>query len=306
MNCRTCQRELSAYLDGEVSGARRAEIEAHVAGCAACRQRLAALQQIAAGVRALPRLQPAPQFVADVRRKLRGEQRRPWFDTWCRPVWLKVPLEAVAVVLVLGAVLVLVHPPRRSPPDGHGSGRAVVKSHEGPPRAECRKENAFSDKLAGAANQPAKYSLEGGKQLPAEMPVAAAAPVARPAPADLGDQQPEETITVVDADAAAVRQQVTQVAVANGGRVLPQAPVTPNFQVEVPRPNVLAFKSQLRQVTTRQQQMAGRLRRADTTNAVREADLKVAGGSGAAAVALDKAESGTAVLEIQVVPPKDQ
>ncbi|MGC8782707.1 MAG: anti-sigma factor family protein, partial [Anaerolineae bacterium] len=52
--------ELSAYLDGQVRPAERRRIEAHLAGCAACRRELASLRQTVALVRALPRV-PVPR-----------------------------------------------------------------------------------------------------------------------------------------------------------------------------------------------------------------------------------------------------
>ena len=100
MNCPQIQTELSAYVDGELPPSIRAEVEAHIEGCAACRKRLAELRKLAEGVAALPKLQPAPQFLAAVRRKIaRGEtpEQRNWIDLLFRPVWVKVPIEAVAL-----------------------------------------------------------------------------------------------------------------------------------------------------------------------------------------------------------------
>ena len=66
-NCQNIQPDLSAYVDGELTPSRRAEIEAHVASCPDCQRELAGLRTLAAGVAALPRLQPAPRFLAEVR-----------------------------------------------------------------------------------------------------------------------------------------------------------------------------------------------------------------------------------------------
>jgi hypothetical protein len=102
-NCRDIQPDLSAYLDGELAPSRRAEIEAHVTSCPRCQRELAGLRTLAAGVAALPRLQPAPRFLAEVRRKIaqgHAPESIPWADYLFRPFWLKVPLEAAAVIVI--------------------------------------------------------------------------------------------------------------------------------------------------------------------------------------------------------------
>src|SRR5205809_133069 len=115
MNCEQVQSDLSAYVDGELPAKRQTEIGTHIAGCAACQRRVAELKKLAVGVAALPKLQPAPQFLADLRRKIRAESvpRTSWIDWLFRPVWLKVPIEALAVIVVAGFVLVLVRPSRK-------------------------------------------------------------------------------------------------------------------------------------------------------------------------------------------------
>ena len=117
MNCPQIQTELSAYVDGELPPSIRAEVEAHIEGCAACRKRLAELRKLVEGVAALPKLQPAPQFLAAVRRKIaHGEtpEQKNWIDLLFRPVWVKVPIEAMAVVAILVVATVLITPPRRN------------------------------------------------------------------------------------------------------------------------------------------------------------------------------------------------
>lgn len=114
MNCRETQAELSAYLDGEVTQPVRVALERHLVDCAACRQRLAELRRVAQGVAALPQLTPAPEFVAEVRARIAGRTSPPpgqsLVDRWFRPVWVKVPLEALAVVAVALTVVWLQRP----------------------------------------------------------------------------------------------------------------------------------------------------------------------------------------------------
>ncbi len=117
MNCAEIRAELSACIDGEVAPAVQAAIESHLEGCAGCRQRLEELRRGSTGVAALPKLTPAPQFLREVRDKIaapepRPAQRAPTVVDWMfRPFWLKVPLEAVAVVAVALTVVWLQRPP---------------------------------------------------------------------------------------------------------------------------------------------------------------------------------------------------
>lgn len=161
MNCAEIKDELSAYIDGELPPARRADVEAHVAGCPQCRQQVAELRQLAAGVAAMPKMQPAPQFLAEVRGKLaRGErpESRPWQDVLFHPFWPKVPLELVAVAAALMVVsrFSTQPTPQEIASEGHFA------------KAESREEAA----------QPAKEAVNRGRMEP-ETPAAPAASASR-------------------------------------------------------------------------------------------------------------------------------
>jgi len=112
-NCRDMRRDLSAYLDGELAQAPRGEVEAHLASCVRCQRELLEMKTLAAGLSALPKLRPAPRFLAEVRRKItRGEEpgALSWQDYVFRPLWLKVPLEVAALIVIVGLVMRSEHP----------------------------------------------------------------------------------------------------------------------------------------------------------------------------------------------------
>ncbi len=116
--CDNFSADLSALIDGELPPARRAEVEAHVAGCAECRQHVAELRRLVDGVAALPKVQPESQFLSEVRRKIaRGESQKEqtWVDTLFRPAWIKLPLEAMAITILLVSLNLLIH----SAPEEH-------------------------------------------------------------------------------------------------------------------------------------------------------------------------------------------
>ncbi|MDE3192623.1 MAG: zf-HC2 domain-containing protein, partial [Chloroflexota bacterium] len=68
--------DLSAYLDGELAPAERAPVDAHLASCARCRQRLGELRATAALIAALPTPSPSHSLVPVVAQR--------W--SWLRPV----------------------------------------------------------------------------------------------------------------------------------------------------------------------------------------------------------------------------
>jgi len=93
------EEQLNLYLDDELSTVERAAVEAHLAGCDACRAELASLQAL---FTALDVLQPealAADLTPIVLRGMAAERRR---TAWRRRVsWLVPALQGTAVVLLL-------------------------------------------------------------------------------------------------------------------------------------------------------------------------------------------------------------
>lgn len=101
------QRQLGAYLDGELLPEEAAEVRRHLAECAAC---TAELHDLRTTRTLLRRLSPPPvpdDFVDDLRARLAAEAtagRRAWWGPVPRPAVLAA---AVAVVLLVGLPLAL-------------------------------------------------------------------------------------------------------------------------------------------------------------------------------------------------------
>jgi anti-sigma factor RsiW len=67
-----CQPELgTGYVDGALDEATRAAVEAHLTGCAACREQVEAERALRQRLRALGRAEPRPGLAADVLRRLK-------------------------------------------------------------------------------------------------------------------------------------------------------------------------------------------------------------------------------------------
>jgi anti-sigma factor RsiW len=246
MNCPQIQTELSAYVDGELPPSIRAEVEAHIEGCAACRKRLAELRKLAEGVAALPKPQPAPQFLAAVRRKIaHGEtpEQRNWIDLLFRPVWVKVPIEVVALAAILVVAAVLVTPPRRNT----AQQTLAMNRNESTPaeRAEAR-ANGREVLTAGGGKSGAGDTGGGvashGLGVPAFGLAVPVSGIVR-----YGERQPVETIVVEAEDSLTVLAHAEMVASSLGGRVETSkraSGAVQSFFVELPTEKVTAFKTQ--------------------------------------------------------------
>ncbi len=101
MTCHDAREQLSAFLDDALSGPERAALEAHLATCADCGRELEQLQET---VTLLGRLGPAHAPAGFVDRVVTEAYRPSWprrlVDALFRPLRVKLPLEAAAVVLV--------------------------------------------------------------------------------------------------------------------------------------------------------------------------------------------------------------
>ena len=101
MTCPEARELLSALLDEALSPSERQAVEAHLTACADCQRELAELRETVA---LLNRLPPAHAPAGFVDRVVEKAYRPSWprrvADAVFRPLRVKLPLEAAAVVLV--------------------------------------------------------------------------------------------------------------------------------------------------------------------------------------------------------------
>jgi hypothetical protein len=102
MECKDIQKRHSAYIEKAVSPQEKAAIDAHLKQCKGCRQALADLKRTIKYVQQLKDVEPprwlAQRVMARVRSEAEAKQR-----IWQRlflPVHIKIPLEAIAVIVV--------------------------------------------------------------------------------------------------------------------------------------------------------------------------------------------------------------
>jgi putative zinc finger protein len=118
--------ELSAYLDQELTGAARQELEAHLGECETCRRRLEALRQTVGAIQELPAEAPPRPFTIPAQRE-QPRRSAPWLG------WLGGAAAAALLAVVVVAGLNNLHSPgAASSPTTLSQGGAALRSQGSP------------------------------------------------------------------------------------------------------------------------------------------------------------------------------
>ena len=107
MKCVRVRKELSAYIDGEVSSQRRAAIENHLAGCSDCEQYREHLSRIAQSVRKADQIEPSPEFWSDTMRRIRTLVKLPAPAPAVTPRWALALAACLAAALFVAGWIVV-------------------------------------------------------------------------------------------------------------------------------------------------------------------------------------------------------
>jgi anti-sigma factor RsiW len=151
MSCAAFEDRLDDYVDGALDEASFQDVEAHLAGCAACRERERELRALLAAAAALPRTVAPPR---DLWPGVAARLGRPRVVAWPRlPSGRPALLAAAAVLLAAVAGLALLRGSRPAAPPGPGTAALAVPAAAGLPlelvEADAAYTRAASD-LRGA------------------------------------------------------------------------------------------------------------------------------------------------------------
>ncbi len=161
--CQDMENLLSFYTEGALTDDERRAVEEHLAHCEACRRELAALQQAARMVEALPPVETPPWFEQKIMAGVRREASKKRFvQKWFYPLGIKIPLQVMAT-LVIAVLAVLIY---------RGSEDSVKDLLPGvtPPAMELSQEKAADDPalLEDSVVQPSEkksvHDAAGGRQ----------------------------------------------------------------------------------------------------------------------------------------------
>lgn len=107
MECREVQKRLSAYIEKAVSPKQKALIDAHLKGCKKCKRALADLKKAVDYVQKLEEVEPPAWLTQKVMARVRSEAeaKKGIRQRLFSPFHIKLPLEALALILVAVGVM---------------------------------------------------------------------------------------------------------------------------------------------------------------------------------------------------------
>ena len=101
MSCSRMEKQMLPYVDGRLKVSEQREVEAHLAGCAACRVRVNEFRAVSGLLDELPQIEPSGAFDARVRARVAAE---PVKQSWW-VVFMPSPRAAFAASLLLLATI---------------------------------------------------------------------------------------------------------------------------------------------------------------------------------------------------------
>ena len=101
MSCVKMESRILAYMDGRLKNSERAEMEKHLAACAACRVQANEFRSVSDLLGELPMVEPTPAFDVRVRARVAAEPVKQSWWAWMRPS----PRIAFAASMLLLATL---------------------------------------------------------------------------------------------------------------------------------------------------------------------------------------------------------
>lgn len=110
------EEDLTAYVDGELPPARRAEVEAHLGACAGCRSTHALLRGAVARLAELPAFEPSPHTRRAVLAKLDAVPS-PWWERLKGLLRPGVLMPSAGLAAAVAVALLVVGPGPDAPPE---------------------------------------------------------------------------------------------------------------------------------------------------------------------------------------------
>lgn len=107
MECRDIRDKLSFYLDGDLPSGDKSAIEEHLKSCTGCSAALADLRKTIGHIKDLAELEPPEWMTRRIMEKVRAEAppKKGILQRLFYPLHIKLPIEAVVTVLVVGIAL---------------------------------------------------------------------------------------------------------------------------------------------------------------------------------------------------------
>jgi hypothetical protein len=122
MSCSRMEKQMLPFVDGRLKVSEQREVEAHLAGCAACRVRVNEFRAVSGLLDELPQIEPSGAFDARVRARVAAE---PVKQSWWA-VFAPSPRAAFAAsLLLLATIWIGSRPGNLNVPNGGPNGPAA-------------------------------------------------------------------------------------------------------------------------------------------------------------------------------------
>ncbi len=174
MECKGIREKLSAYLEGALSSEEKRLIEEHLNSCQQCSSAVEDLKKTGEFLKNLEEVEPPAWMTRKIMARVRAEQekKRGIFQKLFYPLHIKVPIEAMATVLI--AVLAVyvfraVEPEMKSIPVPPAVGPITIREEAPKPSRE-----PAADTLAPRAKEAIKDQRRSDKDTVAPAPPASA------------------------------------------------------------------------------------------------------------------------------------
>ncbi|MDK9718325.1 MAG: DUF2275 domain-containing protein [Trichlorobacter sp.] len=188
---------LPAMAGGDLSKMDQARLELHLAECPTCRSELAQLQAVVKAMRSTPELEPPPWLATRIMARVKEEQEshRSWFARLFLPLQIKLPLEALALVMICATTWYVMQDVNRSqqrtsaPPAAEAPAAAPVReadrlSEDQIPRATVPVTSPSKPVASKAVSAPSAAPARPDAQRSQAAPTFAPQPQQVPAPVE--------------------------------------------------------------------------------------------------------------------------
>ncbi|MFH1783575.1 MAG: zf-HC2 domain-containing protein [bacterium] len=105
MDCKAAQKLLSSYMDKKVSEKEKDLLELHLRECKTCQEFFEEFKKTISMVESLGEMEVPTDFIEEIEREIKNVPRRKSFAE--RPLWFRMPVEALGTVLAVVIIFVL-------------------------------------------------------------------------------------------------------------------------------------------------------------------------------------------------------
>lgn len=276
MRCEEIQNRLSAYLEDEVEPGERRAIEEHLPECARCQHELDLIRQTVSALTSLAEIEVPARLTASIQAAIETQKTSRWRDVASRiffPLHIKLPLEAVALVLVaLGAVYLFRSTPEmaRSPQSpvvteafrGRGTGQIAGARRDMDETTALRQSDVKTE--ANLDDEQGQEVLGKGKPSGAEEPQAKALEkkkekevgllrfgvMRKEAPASSNVAAPVRELVLRTDNPSQATSRIAEIAAMMGGKLLEERGDHQQLILTVPAQEYQKFLAALRELGT--------------------------------------------------------